>query len=366
MSTWNLARSFPRLRRFVTERVQHAIVTTWTKIALAVVLVVGASCSDASRSAWSMAEVPLAPPKEPWRGDPVVLVTVDGVRWQEIFDGTDPRFWRGPHRPGVELAPNLHALAHEHGAAIGAPGRGFMAATGPHFLSLPGYTEILTGRSPLGCRDNECDAVTIPTLLDQAHAAGARVAAFASWERIERAATSRPGAFFVSCGQTEPMDPAPGHGRYRPDRATAEAALSYFEESRPDVFYLGLGDPDEYAHRYDYPGYLSAIRAADDVLGRLRGVLARMGERGARTHVIVTVDHGRADDFANHGGFAPESARVWLVAAGPRIAARGWIPSPRDRHLADVAPTLRVVLGLRRDESPYAGRPIEELFAPPD
>ena len=161
------------------------------------------------------------------------------------------------------------------------------------------------------------------------------------------------------------MDPSPGHGRYRPDRETAELALSYLEATQPDVLFLGLGDPDEMAHRGSYAGYLAAIRQADDVLVRLTATLRRMGERGAQTTVIVTADHGRSADFKDHGGFAPESARVWLVAAGPRIAARGWIASPRDRHLADVAPTIRVLLGLRGDGSPYAGRPLDELFAPP-
>jgi hypothetical protein len=334
----------------------------WMEGALGALLVLGASCADGSRTAFTKTETP--PSREPWTGDPVVLVAIDGVRWQEIFDGTDRSWWKGEPRTGVELAPHLHALAHDRGAAVGAPGYGFIAATGPHFVSLPGYTEMLTGRASLACRDNDCEPVATPTVLDEAHAAGARVAAFASWERLERAASSRPGAFYVSCGQSEPMDPTPGHGAYRPDRATAELALQYLEETRPDVLFLGLGDPDEHAHRGDYAGYLSAIRRADDVLGRLSSTLARMGERGARTHVIVTADHGRSADFKDHGGFAPESARVWLVASGPRIAARGWIASPRDRALADVAPTLRLLLGLRADRDAHAGRPLDELFAP--
>jgi hypothetical protein len=357
------AQSIHPLRAFVTRRVQDAIMARWMDAALVALLVLGASCADGSRTAFSNA---LRDPhgRAPWAGDPVVLVALDGVRWQEVFDGTDRKWWKGPRSTAVEIAPHLHALAHDRGAAVGAPGRGFIAATGPHFVSLPGYTEMLTGRAPLSCRDNDCDPVTIPTLLDEAHAAGARVAAFASWERVERAATSRPGAFFVSCGQSEPMDPAPGHGRYRPDRATAELALAYLEEQRPDVLFLGLGDPDEHAHHGDYAGYLAAIRRADDVLGRLEATLARLGERGARTHVVVTADHGRSADFKDHGGFAPESARVWLVASGPRIEARGWIASPRDRSLADVVPTIRVVLGLRADRSAFAGRAIDELFVP--
>src|SRR6185369_2927749 len=102
------------------------------------------------------------------------------------------------------------------------------------------------------------------------------------------------------------------------------------------------------AHRGDYPRYLTAIREADEALGRLMAILDRSGERGKNTHIIVTADHGRARDFRNHGKM-PEAARVWMVASGPRIAARGTVRSGRERRLADVAPTVRLVLGLVPD-----------------
>jgi len=51
-----------------------------------------------------------------------------------------------------------------------------------------------------------------------------------------------------------------------------------------------------------------------------------------------------------------------MVAAGPRFRARGSIASPQPRRLADVAPTLRLVLGLPPDTSERAGSPMDELF----
>jgi arylsulfatase A-like enzyme len=205
----------------------------------------------------------------------------------------------------------------------------------------------------------------LPTLLDEARSVGASVAAFASWERLDLATTSSPGAFHVSCGRhgDKAIDPWPGYGDYRPDRITADAALSYFESAQPDVFFLGLGDPDEYAHRGDYPRYLASIHQADQVIGRLLAILDRQGDRGKRTHIVVTADHGRAYDFRDHGSM-PEAARVWLVASGPRFAARGSIHSAHERRLADVAPTLRVVLGLPPDSTFASGHVIDELFEP--
>ena len=57
--------------------------------------------------------------------------------------------------------------------------------------------------------------------------------------------------------------------------------------------------------------------------------------------------------------------RVWLVAAGSAIGARGRVPSPSPRQLADVAPTLRELLRLPRDTSLSAGRPLAELHLQP-
>ncbi len=295
---------------------------------------------------------------------PLVLVTIDGARWQEIFHGSDPNLARSRLKTARELVPNLARISSDRGAAVGAPGRGVMRASGPNFVSLPGYTELLSGRPPNGCSDNGCKRTAATTLLDQANAAGASVAVFSSWERIDLAATARPGRFFVSCGRQgdRSIDPAPGLGDFRPDRYTAALALAYLEREAPDVLYLGLGDTDEYAHHASYDEYLGALSYADAVIGNLIATLERMGERGRRTHVVVTTDHGRARDFRSHG-FQPEAARVWLVAMGPQVTARGLVASPQERRLSDVAPTLRVVMGLSPDRAPAAGHALSELFA---
>jgi arylsulfatase A-like enzyme len=78
--------------------------------------------------------------------------------------------------------------------------------------------------------------------------------------------------------------------------------------------------------------------------------------------VLVTADHGRGRDWRHHGREFPESGRVWLVAFGAAVQARGLVPATRKHHLADVAPTLRQLLGLPPDEARSAGAPIEELF----
>ena len=86
-----------------------------------------------------------------------------------------------------------------------------------------------------------------------------------------------------------------------------------------------------------------------------------MGAEGEKTTVIVTPDHGRNADFQNHGVLRPESGRTLLIAFGKQVRGRDRVPSPRPRDvtLADIAPTIRVLMGLAPDRAADAGRPIE-------
>ena len=124
-----------------------------------------------------------AAPARAGADDAVVVVALDGARWQEVLVATDPRFATGADR-GISaeaLMRQLHTMIAE-GAAVGAPAHGPpMVATGPHFISLPGYTEMFSGRSPTACFDNECAATRLPTLVDEVRARSEDVAVFSSW-----------------------------------------------------------------------------------------------------------------------------------------------------------------------------------------
>ena len=69
--------------------------------------------------------------------------------------------------------PNLHRLMGSEGLAIGAPGHGAeITATGPQFISLPGYIEIFAGRPDLGCFRNDCVPSPMRTIADEVRDSG--------------------------------------------------------------------------------------------------------------------------------------------------------------------------------------------------
>jgi hypothetical protein len=321
----------------------------------------------------------------------VVLVVLDGVRWQEVFGGADrarggtrggaPSPWANP----IDLMPNLHRLVDAEGLAIGAPGHGAeITASGPQFISLPGYIEIFAGRPDPGCFRNDCVPSPMRTIADEVRDAGDTrdVALVSSWPNIARAASTESG-FVLTAGrklvdredllradattarlldQGSRAPSFPGQGDYRPDAFTARIALRRLAVSRPRFLFVGLGDADEYAHQNDYAGYLQAVHASDAFLGELTAVLRSMGARGRHTTILVTADHGRAHNFMDHGPQFPESGRVWLVAAGDDVRDRGLVAASR-HTLSDVAPTVRALLGITGNEGDRPALPIPEIVA---
>lgn len=322
-----------------------------------------------------------------------IVIVLDGARWQDVLLGVDGTLARGAgldaRAANEPTMPRVLALARAHGAVLGAPESGVIVrASGPNFVSLPGYSEILGGRPPTGCVSNECPPAGRETFVDAVRAwsgAAREVAVFSSWPELVRVSALHPEQVVVSGGRSirhhEELlraDPEmassldrgarssawPGDGDYRPDRYTAALAARYAEVVHPRFLFLSLGDTDEYAHRGDYAGYLQALRADDDAIADLVTALDK-SPRGRQATVYVTADHGRAADFRDHGGRWPESSRVWLIAIGdvggiPVEAAHG--SRPEERRLAEIAPTVRTLLGMPAD--PTESREIQALLPP--
>lgn len=331
----------------------------------------------------------------------VVLVVLDGVRWQDVFGGVDPDLAKTYLLPPREvvgpevLVPTLHRLATSEGLAYGAPDAGeAMFASGPNYVSQPGYIEIFSEHRSKHCLTNDCPRTTDRTFVDDiADATTGDAAVISSWEVIGRAAALHPEKLVVSTGQgrgenqgelrvderaTKNLDWGrvsaawPGHGEYRPDKFTREIALSYLEQRHPRFLFVGLGDTDEHAHLGDYRGYLRALHEADATIGRILETLDRMGDDGRHTTVLVTTDHGRERAFVSHGGTAPESSRVWMIAGG-NVRPDGPVALAEPAHLYDVGPTVRRLMGLpngtgegRALVDPIHGDPARVSFVGPE
>jgi Metalloenzyme superfamily len=309
----------------------------------------------------------------------VVLVTIDGVRWQEIATGVDPHLGASlAPRDGRALLPTLYGLM-DRGVGIVED----MRTSAPFPVSLPGYREILTGRRGEGCVDNRCPPIEEPTLFDELVATGVpqeEMAEISSWEGLGLAAAAQRDTIVLSTGRhggvtrgrlgvtPEAADLLAAaaerhdfvqHADYRRDADTRELALRYLIEARPRLLHVALGDTDEHGHSGNYAGYVDALVAADAFVARIVVALEAMDGDAV---VIVTTDHGRGGSFRDHGKPGDGSDRVWMIAAGGPIRARGLVRPLGQRRLADIAPTVRAILGLPADASARAGSVLPELL----
>lgn len=279
----------------------------------------------------------------------VVLVTIDGVRWQDIFDGTDPHLFRGKQRSARELVPHLYEHFVDNGMVVGKDS--LFVASGPMHISLPGYLEIMRGHPSIDCQSNDCEPkleTTIADLFDDS-------AVFGSWETISKAVSKTPDKFVVNCGRryrskawkelslpdnsTFPESWSP---RYRPDTLTQVAVLDYLKIHQPQFLWVSLGDTDEWAHAENYKEYLKSLMEADKFIDQLMNMYPNAS-------FIVTADHGRGLDWSSHGIDA-ESARDWFMMSSPSLTQKGFIKFDHTKSLSNIFPTIKCLISGKREE----------------
>ena len=231
-------------------------------------------------------------PSTPRKTENVIFVMTDGMRWQEVFTGADKSLMNKPYG-GVEDAPALEKVywrdtPEARREAVLPFVWGVMARQGQIFgnrnqkcdmrvanglkFSYPGYNETLCGfpdpridRNEYGPNPN----VTVLEWLGRKPALQGRVAAFTAWDAFDRVLNRDRCGFFVNAGFS-PMPDADSNpklqllnrlkeeiprtwGEEPVDALTFHSALEYFKARKPRVFYLSLGETDEWGHggRYD-------------------------------------------------------------------------------------------------------------------
>ncbi len=323
------------------------------------------------------------------RTENVVLVTLDGVRWQEIFDGADAR-QLGPGAPPLAataarrqaLLPFVWGTVAAQGQLYGnrAYGNRVSVANFQHF-SYPGYQELLTGFANPRIHSNAPVDNPYPSVLawlSQRPDFRGRVAAFASWAVLRNILHAPCCEFPINAGWQPATGPAltarerqlnaylptcpRPFAHERTDTLTFAYAFEYLRRARPRVLYLSFGDTDEWGHAHRYANYLHAAHAADSCLARLWAYLQATPQYRDKTTLIITTDHGRGRGrwWYAHGPGVPGAGQTWLAVLGPDTPPTGEQRGRGQLYLKQVAQTLAQLLGV-----PYRGeRPTGPAIEP--
>jgi hypothetical protein len=388
----NAAAADNRRLAFRHPRVEAMMTTPgrWVLAALLFALVPGAAGAD--------------PPAR--RTENVIVVTLDGFRWQELFGGADEalldgkfggvrdlpglkqRYWResAADRRTV-LMPFFWGTIAREGQIFGNPARKAAARlTNGLKFSYPGYSEMFCGfADPRIDSNDKKDNPNLSVLefLNGRPDFRGRVEAVATWDVFPFIFRSAKGGVPVHAGWVpfkgdaltdrerrlnELMDRLP---RYWPDNTfdvfTMEAAALALERRKPRVLYVGLGETDEWGHGRRYDLYLDAAHNSDRFLAETWAALQKQPQYKDRTTLLVTTDHGRGltrVDWTDHGKKVPGAEFIWVAALGPDTPALG---ERQDVEVtqAQLAATIARLLGEDFNAaSPQAAPPLPVFDAP--
>ncbi len=334
----------------------------------------------------------------------IVLVTIDGFRWQEVFNGADSslmnqqinfvdptgiknHFWDDDTiKRRKILLPFIWGVIGTRGQIYGnRKYNNDVNVSNGYWFSYPGYNELLSGH-PDDKRINSNQKILNPnsTVLDffnDQRGYRDRIAVFASWDCFPYIVNARRNGIFVNAGNVKafgnkltdneklldklmPSIPDPLND-VRLDAFTFYYGLEYMKKTRPRIMYFAFDETDDFAHKGEYGVYLNSAHSIDGFLGELWQYIQSEPFYHQSTTLIITADHGRgqtSDEWKSHGKDVPGSDQDWLAIIGPDTPRVGEEKSSGQIYLNQVAKTMAALLGMDYEDSGTAGKVIESVF----
>ena len=317
----------------------------------------------------------------------LVIITFDGLRWQEVFGGADPELAQNPKFVGnlnelkskylretpeerrEALLPFLWSYAPQHGYLLGNRHKGsLMQLSNTMNFSYPGYSEMFCGWAD-DERINYNDPIPNPnqSVLEVVNADlryKGKVMLYSSWESIRFAVNNDRGGFPGSSGH-EPGYPdtevirlmqdvdagTPDWGfgsSERLDCITFGLAMETLTKEHPKVFYVGFGDTDEFAHSGAYDKYLDAAHWTDLYIRRIVEYCESQPFYKGKTTYLLLCDHGRGrgPGFRSHGESVRGSNETWFIAFGKGVPVLGETSDNGVFYNKQLAATIADILGV--------------------
>ena len=333
----------------------------------------------------------------------IVLITFDGLRWQELFKGADSLliddtgmidragslladFWHpDPIQRREMLFPFFWNTIAKKGQIYGNRAYGNKVDnTNKMWFSYPGYNEILSGFAD-DARINSNSKINNPNVtfleyLNQNPAYTGKVMAFGSWDVFpyiinrERSGIPVNAGFDLATGddltdveqtvnriQQEIRGP---WGSVRLDPFTHHYALEAIKKHRPKVLYIAYGETDDWAHGGRYDQYIWSAKQTDKYIQEIWETLQADPHYKDKTTLIITVDHGRGitkTSWKDHGSDIPQAGQIWMMAMGPDTPATGEMKMEGQWSSAMVVRTIFQLLGLDYPD-PKAAPAVKEMI----
>lgn len=332
----------------------------------------------------------------------LVVVVLDGMRWQEVFGGADSvlinipaftknkiqvqnRFWDVDFKVRREkLFPFLWKTVGVQGQIYGNRYlQNFVNVSNPFQMTYPGFSEMLTGYADPAISSNKLvisKSQNVLEFINQQKGFEGKVALFATSDlfpylmdrehsKVYINADSDSLAFnsreFRLLNEMQQLSAKPT--TERPDLLTYFAAREYVKAYKPRVLYLALGETDAFAHAGNYDQYLETARAEDNMISELWKLIQSIPQYTDKTTLLLTCDHGRGDavkqQWTTHGPQIKDSGQIWIAAMGPDTKPGSGLVEKGQLYQAQLASTMAAVLGFNyQPKTHQAMTPIFSVF----
>jgi len=331
----------------------------------------------------------------------VVVVTLDGMRWQEVFGGADSallknknftrdsagtsgKFWDNDVLVRrKDLFPFLWSTVAVKGQLYGNRlYENKVNNANKYKFSYPGYNEIFTGYPDTAVNSNDKilnKNINVLEFINQQSSYKNKVAAFATWDVFPYILNKWRSGIYVNA-DSDFLPSATEEFRLindietltarpigvRPDVLTYIAAREYMKEYKPKVLYIALDETDDLAHAGMYDQYLGSAHAEDRMIEDLWNYLQSTPQYKDKTTLIVTCDHGRGDkikeNWQHHGEKIEESGEIWIAAIGPDTKPVGEIKTSMQLYQMQLAATISKLLGFTFTANHPVAADIKEIY----
>jgi hypothetical protein len=318
----------------------------------------------------------------------VVLIVSDGLRWQEIFTGADPKllnakhggiwdqeadlkreFWRDDASERRKaLFPFLWSTVASQGQIFGNRTLGSRArVTNGKAFSYPGYNEMLTGHPDGRIDSNEFGPnpnVSVLEWLNSLPDLRGTVNVYASWSTFKDILNVSRSHLPLQVGWDAPYPTAQDAQQQLLNRLYETttrlddedvydsfmqvALLDFLGSHHPHVLFVGYGETDNWAHAGRYDLVLHSAHLFDRFVEELWNTMQRLPQYRDQTTFIITTDHGRGgglEQWKEHGVEEPGSENIWIAVMGPDTPALGERRNTAEVHQAQIAATVAALLG---------------------
>lgn len=319
----------------------------------------------------------------------IFIITLDGLRWQELFNGADSlliddsgyvkdpealveQFWHNdPLKRREMLMPFFWKEIAAKGQLHGNRKYGSKVnCSNNMWFSYPGYNEILSGFHD-DERINSNDKVpnpnkTVLEFFNNQKSLKGKVAAFGSWDVFPYIINEERSGIPVNAG----FDTANGEnlterekllnslqseirgpwGGVRLDPFTHHYAMEHIKKFAPKVVYIAYGETDDFAHDGEYDQYLKAAYQTDQYIKELWEYAQSHPQYKNKTTFLITTDHGRGtvpkETWRHHGTRIKGADEIWFAVMGPDTEGLGEVKQETQYYQNQVAKTAAAFMGL--------------------